>query len=237
MVGIKSDVGVVRTLNEDYVDYVENNDYCLYIVADGMGGHNAGEVASKMAVEVIKQYVSNNIKVYGDNVLRRAIKEANIKIYEEANKACELRGMGTTVVACLILKDKIIIANVGDSQGYEIREDKITKITKDHSLVQELIDSGSISEEQGRVHPKKNIITRALGTNDYVIVDTFILRKNKNEILLCTDGLTNDVLKDEILAIINRYDKYDDICEALVSLANQRGGRDNITVLLFGGEV
>ena len=238
MVGIKTDVGIVRSLNEDCVGYIEKNGYSVFIVADGMGGHNAGEVASKMAVDIIKEYIEENIELMGSAVLKKAIKDANIKIYNEASKNDKLKGMGTTIVACLILNENIYIANVGDSQGYRIIEDKIIKITRDHSLVQELIDSGSISEEQGRVHPKKNIITRALGTNDFVEVDIFTIEKDKkSKFLLCTDGLTNDVLKDEILLITNEYTDYNEACENLVCLAKQRGGKDNITVLLFGGEV
>ncbi len=238
MVGIKTDVGIIRSLNEDYVGYSENKDYSVFIVADGMGGHNAGEVASKIAVDTIKDYIEHNIREMGSSVLKKAIKDANMRIYNEANKSDSLKGMGTTIVTCLILDENIYIANVGDSQGYRITENSIIKITKDHSLVQELIDSGSISEEQGRVHPKKNIITRALGTSDFVEIDIFTIEKDKkNKFLLCTDGLTNEVLKDEILFITNKYTDYNEACENLVCLAKQRGGKDNITVLLFGGEV
>ena len=146
--------------------------------------------------------------------------------------------MGTTLVAALIYEDNVIVANVGDSSCFGIIDHDIIKITKDHSLVQELIDSGSITEEEGRNHPKKNVITRALGTNNVVKVDIFKIDINTyDKYLLCTDGLSNEVLKEEILREISDINDYNTACDKLVLLAKNRGGRDNITVLLFGGEV
>ena len=238
MVGIKSDVGVVRSLNEDYAAYIEEESYKLYVVADGMGGHNAGEVASEMAVNAVKLYVKDNYKRDGSNVLENAILFANEKIYDKARCDSEYKGMGTTLVAALIYEDNVIVANVGDSSCFGIIDHDIIKITKDHSLVQELIDSGSITEEEGRNHPKKNVITRALGTNNVVKVDIFKIDINTyDKYLLCTDGLSNEVLKEEILREISDINDYNTACDKLVLLAKNRGGRDNITVLLFGGEV
>ena len=238
MVGIKSDVGIVRSLNEDFAGYIEEKDFSLYIVADGMGGHNAGEVASEMAVKSVEEYVKENYIEQGSDVLENAILFANEKIYNKATSGSEYRGMGTTLVAVLAYKNEFIIANVGDSSCFGIVDNSITKITKDHSLVQELIDSGSITEEEGRNHPKKNIITRALGTNSGVEVDIFRVDKNiYNKYLLCTDGLSNEVLKEELLVEISEVNDYNTACDKLVLSAKNRGGRDNITVLLFGGEV
>lgn len=238
MVGIRSDVGVVRSLNEDYAAYIEEEDYKLYVVADGMGGHNAGEVASEMAVNAVKLYVKDNYKRDGSNVLENAILFANEKIYDKARCGSEYKGMGTTLVAALVYEDNVIVANVGDSSCFGIIGNDIIKITKDHSLVQELIDSGSITEEEGRNHPKKNIITRALGTNNVVKVDIFKIDINTyDKYLLCTDGLSNEVLKEELLVEISEVNDYNTACDKLVLLAKNRGGRDNITVLLFGGEV
>ena len=238
MVGIRSDVGVVRSLNEDYAAYIEEEDYKLYVVADGMGGHNAGEVASEMAVNAVKLYVKDNYKRDGSNVLENAILFANEKIYDKARCGSEYKGMGTTLVAALVYEDNVIVANVGDSSCFGIIGNDIIKITKDHSLVQELIDSGSITEEEGRNHPKKNIITRALGTNNVVKVDIFKIDINTyDKYLLCTEGLSNEVLKEEMLREINDINDYNTACDKLVLLAKNRGGRDNITVLLFGGEV
>lgn len=238
MVGIKSDVGIVRNLNEDYAGYIEEKEYKLYVVADGMGGHNAGEVASEMAVKSVESYIKENYKNEGSNVLENAILYANEQIYDKAMNGFEYKGMGTTLVAALVYGGNIIIANVGDSSCFGIKDNNITKITKDHSLVQELIDSGSITEEEGRNHPKKNVITRALGTNKVVKVDIFKIDINTyDKYLLCTDGLSNEVLKEEILREISDINDYNTACDKLVLLAKNRGGRDNITVLLFGGEV
>lgn len=238
MVGIKSDVGIVRNLNEDYAGYIEEEEYKLYVVADGMGGHNAGEVASEMAVNAVKAYVKENYKNEGSNVLENAILFANEKIYDKAIGGLEYKGMGTTLVAALVYEDDVIVANVGDSSCFGIIGNDIIKITKDHSLVQELIDSGSITEEEGRNHPKKNVITRALGTNNVVKIDIFKIDINTyDKYLLCTDGLSNEVLEGEILREINDINDYNTACDKLVLLAKNRGGRDNITVLLFGGEV
>ncbi len=157
---------------------------------------------------------------------------------DKARCGLEYKGMGTTLVAALVYEDEVIVANVGDSSCFGIIGNDIIKITKDHSLVQELIDSGSITEEEGRNHPKKNVITRALGTNNVVKIDIF--KKDINtydKYLLCTDGLSNEVLEEEILREINDINDYNTACDKLVLLAKNRGGRDNITVLLFGGEV
>lgn len=238
MVGMKSDVGIVRTLNEDYAGYSEEAKYKLYVVADGMGGHNAGEVASKMAVEAVKSYAKENYDNEGTNVLENAIEFANSKIYNKAIESSEYKGMGTTLVAALVSDNNIFIANVGDSSCFGITNNSIEKITKDHSLVQELIDSGTITEEEGRNHPKKNVITRALGTSNIVKIDIFKYNLSSyDKYLLCTDGLSNEVLKDEMLEEIKRVDDYNHACDKLILLAKSRGGRDNITVLLFGGEV
>ena len=238
MVGIKSDVGIVRSLNEDYAGYIEEEEFKLYVVADGMGGHNAGEVASEMAVKAVEAYVKENYKEQGGNVLENAVLFANEKIYNKAIAGSEYKGMGTTLVAALVYRNTIIVANVGDSSCFGVIDNNITKITKDHSLVQELIDSGSITEEEGRNHPKKNVITRALGTNNVVKIDIFKVDINTyDKYLLCTDGLSNEVLKEEILMEINDINDYNTACDKLVLLAKNRGGRDNITVLLFGGEV
>ena len=238
MVGIKSDVGIVRSLNEDYAGYIEEEEFKLYVVADGMGGHNAGEVASEMAVKAVEAYVKENYKEQGSNVLENAVLFANEKIYNKAIVGSEYKGMGTTLVAALVYRNTIIVANVGDSSCFGVIDNNITKITKDHSLVQELIDSGTITEEEGRNHPKKNVITRALGTNNIVKIDIFKYDLSSyDKYLLCTDGLSNEVLNEEILEEINKVNDYNHACDKLVLLAKSRGGRDNITVLLFGGEV
>ena len=239
MVGIVSDIGMVRNLNEDYAKYLECNDFKIYVVADGMGGHNAGEVASKMAAEGIVNYVGENFSENTkDVVLKNAIEKINKDIYLHSLKNDSLSGMGTTITACLITKDWIKIANVGDSSCFGITNNEIIKITKDHSLVQELVDSGSISENEAANHPKKNIITRAIGTSDKVDVDIFDIIENKyDKYVLCSDGLTNELTKEDIIEVINEEKDLSLACERLVNIAKYKGGRDNITVLLFGGEM
>lgn len=239
MVGLVSDVGLRRKLNEDSACYLERADFKIYVVADGMGGHNAGEVASKMAAEQIVQYIDENYSLECEETLiSNAIKAANEDIYKFSKTNDKLNGMGTTVTAALVTPKFIYIANVGDSCCMALKNGELKKITKDHSLVQELLDSGTISEVEAVNHPKKNIITRALGTCIHVEVDVFRLDINQyNLFILCSDGLTNEVTKEDILKIIDNENNYISIANNLVDLAKEKGGRDNITVLLFGGEM
>ncbi len=239
MVGLVSDVGLRRKLNEDSACYLERQNFKIYVVADGMGGHNAGEVASKMAAEEIVRYVDENYSLEDEeSLISKAIKSANQEIYKFSKTNDKLNGMGTTVTACLVTSQNIYVANVGDSCCMAIKNGELKKITKDHSLVQELLDSGTISEFEAINHPKKNIITRALGTSMDVDVDVFKLKALEYDLfILCSDGLTNEVTKDEILRIISNENNYISIANDLVNLANEKGGRDNITVLLFGGEM
>ncbi|MGG7176038.1 Stp1/IreP family PP2C-type Ser/Thr phosphatase [Clostridium paraputrificum] len=239
MVGSISDIGMVRSLNEDFIHYLETEDFSIYVVADGMGGHNAGEVASKMAAEGVVEYISNNFYLENeDQILKKAIEKVNEDIYKHSIQNDNLNGMGTTVAACLKIKDKVKVANVGDSSCFGIKGDSIIKITKDHSLVQELVDLGTISEQEAANHPKKNIITRAVGTAQEVIVDIFSLDKSEYDMyMLCSDGLTNEVTNEEIVSVINEEKNLVDACLRLVNLAKYKGGRDNVTVLLFGGEM
>ena len=237
MVGIKSDAGNVRELNEDYASFIEDERFKIYLVADGMGGHNAGEIASKLAVKSIIRYLLEHSEE-DENILLNAVKYANNEIYEISQKNDKCKGMGTTITGCFIKGDMIQVVNVGDSCCFSIKDNEIKKVTKDHSWVQELIDAGAITEEEGRVHPKKNIITRALGTNSSVKIDIFNIDKNESSMFLfCSDGLSNEVQKEEMVEIVNRYKNVNEACEKLVDLAKARGGKDNITVLLFGGEV
>lgn len=238
MFSFLSDTGMVRKLNEDYVCYHEDNEFKIYVVADGMGGHNAGEVASKMAAEGVVEYVKKNFELSNSGkVLKEAIEKVNSDIYNHSIEKDNLSGMGTTITSCLVTKENVIVANVGDSSCFGIKNKEIKKITKDHSLVQELVDLGTITELEAANHPKKNIITRAVGTSKIVDVDIFVIENNAYDIyLLCSDGLSNEVTKDEIISIVDEEKELIKICDRLVNLAKFKGGRDNITVLLFGGE-
>jgi len=237
MVGLLSDVGNTRVLNEDYLGYYEDETKRIYVVADGMGGHSAGEVASKLAVDTILLNLKS-IKDLQDlhSCINKAVIASNKEIYNLSIENNKLSGMGTTITACLIVDKKIFIANVGDSSGYIIKNNSIVKVTKDHSLVQQLIDNGSITEEEAVSHPNKNIITRALGTNPIVEVDIFEHDLyDVSKILLCTDGLTNYIRPQELLDIVVENESQV-ACEKLIELSKLRGGRDNISVIVIEGE-
>ena len=236
MVGILSDVGKVRKLNEDFVDFYNGKNFNLYVVADGMGGHNAGEVASRIAVETIISYMKSNETSNMEEDLLKAVSLANDKIYELSISHSQFGGMGTTITVCLVKDKDMIVANVGDSSCYVVKYDGITKVTKDHSLVQQLVDEGSITEEEAAIHPNKNIITRALGTNKSVKVDIFKVNlEDVNRVILCTDGLSNGVNMNEMYDIIMDNNN-EDACKQLIELSKLRGGKDNISVIVFEGE-
>ena len=238
MLGILSDVGNVRKTNEDSVGYFEDGDIDIYVVADGMGGHNAGEVASELATKVIIDYIKDNHHNFDmKEVLSEGIRCANKRIYDMANEDDSLKGMGTTITICLKKQNEMVVANVGDSSCYIVdNHKKLLKITRDHSLVQQLLDNGTITEEKARNHPNRNIITRALGTNELVEVDLFdVDLNNVIKCVLCTDGLTNDVTYSEMYDIIMENDN-DSSCKMLVDLSKSKGGRDNISVIVFEGE-
>lgn len=237
MVGMLSDIGNCRKVNEDSVGCFENEDIKIYVIADGMGGHNAGEVASRMAVESTIEYINlNKDNDNAEKLLVDSILYANRTINEFSKTDYKMNGMGTTITACLIRDSNMIVANVGDSSCYVIIDDKITKITKDHSLVQQLVDEGSITELEAVSHPNRNIITRALGTNIELKVDTFNLKiESSYKIILCTDGLSNEVKASEMYDIVINNDNITS-CKKLIELSKSRGGRDNISVIVFEGE-
>jgi len=232
-----TDAGRRRDNNEDYMFASETavgklpN---LFIVADGMGGHKAGEYASKTAVETIVECIRDNDSGLMVGTIKKAIGEANKKILKEAIIDMEKEGMGTTIVAATIKGDKLIAANVGDSRLYVVNENSITQITADHSLVEELIRSGRLGRNEARNHPDKNKITRAVGVFPKVDVDFFETKVAPGDtILLCTDGLTNMVEDEEIKRIILGQRDIVEKTESLVKAANRNGGTDNITVLLI----
>lgn len=237
-VGYLSDRGNIREVNEDYLDFYEDGNIQLYVIADGIGGHNAGDVASKTAVDSCINYIKNLEKIDEDTlekVLRDAVVNANEIIYQKSKLGENLKGMGTTITACLIKQNKVAIANVGDSSCFSVDERGLEKITKDHSLVQELIDDGSITEQEALRHPNKNIITRALGTRKTVDIDIFQRKRDEiQKFILCTDGLTNEINKNEMYDIILKNNNKES-CKLLVESAKNKGGRDNISVIVVGG--
>jgi PPM family protein phosphatase len=231
-----TDVGRHRDMNQDFVFTSERpigklpN---LFLVADGMGGHRAGDYASRYTVEALTEAVAS---IDGENpkeILEKAIRIANHKLLGEAMEHPEMRGMGTTLVAMTIDGHEMTAANVGDSRLYVIGEE-ITQITKDHSLVQEMVRRGELDENVAKNHPDKNIITRAIGAEETLVIDFF--RKNISDgekILMCSDGLTNMVEDEEIRRIIAGSRDTAEQAEELVRTANENGGRDNITVIVI----
>ena len=226
-----TDVGVKRSSNQDAVFFSEDLNLC--IVADGMGGHNAGEIASELAVETIKNYIEFNKKIISNtDLILNSINEANSKIYLESIKNEKYSGMGTTCSLFLCEDSNIFIGHVGDSRIYYITDDLINQLTEDHTLVESLVKSGEITREAAKLHPKRNVILRALGTDSDVKIDTFQYSVvNKSKILICSDGLTSEISDEEIFDIINN-NTLEKSVEVLVSRANEYGGADNITVLL-----
>lgn len=237
---ILSDIGSKRVTNQDYAGtFVNRAGYRLFLLADGMGGHKAGNVASKLTVEDLGKLWSESFFDDGtpeetiETWLRNQIRNENENI-ANLGQLDEYRGMGTTFEALLIKDGRAISAHVGDSRKYLIREGQLNKITVDHSLVQELVDAGQITEEEAEVHPNKNIITRSLGQPSEVKADIQAFDLQVGDYLLInSDGLTNMVSGKEILDIIERKDlSLDNKSEALIRLANEHGGSDNITVVL-----
>lgn len=230
-----TDVGSKRSMNQDFFYCNENavgSFRNLFIVADGMGGHKAGDYASKLCVRSMVDSIGSSVHKTPVTIFEEAVGLANEKIYYEANEHIEYEGMGTTMVACTILDDTMYVANIGDSRLYLIR-DEISKITNDHSLVEELVKNGNLTESEARVHPQKNIITRALGTDTEVNADFFEITVQKGDIvLLCSDGLSNMIDDEDMAYIIKNCDTLEEAGTRLVAQANKNGGDDNITVVL-----
>lgn len=230
-----TDVGRVRQHNEDSIGVFP--EIGLFLVADGMGGHSAGEVASAMAVKIIGQHLSafRGLKKAGpiNDILSDGLIKANGAIYKASRDNPELRGMGTTLTAAMVLGQEAFICHVGDSRAYQIRAGSIRQLTLDHSLVQELVRVGGITQVEARQHPQRNVLTRALGTAPGVEVDSFSSPIKKGDLLLlCSDGLTGPLEDSDILKIILESASLDGAAKDLLGEALNRGGLDNISVLL-----
>lgn len=235
-----SDCGLKRESNEDYgyakVFSYNNNDIGIFIVADGMGGHSKGEVASKMAVDIIKDKINEKLSTdIADHfdirlILQEAFYSTNAAVYSKSIEEPELRGMGTTLIAAVIYNNDLFVGNIGDSRAYVLKGNKLSQITEDNSYVQELVKSGAIKPEEAKNHPKKNIITRAVGTDEYVKTDIYNQTLNEGDwLVLCSDGLTNMLEDNAIENILISSHDAKDCCGRLVSAANAGGGTDNIT--------
>ncbi len=234
---VGTDIGRVREINEDAfsVRQINSDTYCM-IIADGMGGHKAGETASRTACSMITERICAELAQGGVSmdkvfqVMRDAVEAANKTLYSAQLADSELSGMGTTVVVVVVCGTNAYVCNVGDSRLYYINRG-ITQITIDHSYVQDLVDKGLITKEEAVDHPNKNIITRAVGTEIDVEVDCFTIEcEAGSKIVMCTDGLSNYVTEDDILSIVSKYAPQE-ANRLLIEAANNNGGRDNITVI------
>lgn len=228
--GASTDTGMVRQQNEDSFAAEEN----LFVVADGMGGHNAGEVASALAVTTVMSGGRMGINTMEE--FRDLVQRANTAIYTASLDDSSQRGMGTTITALSIVagvEPRVLVANVGDSRTYLLRHGALSRLSVDHSYVQELVNEGIITPEEARVHPRRNIVTRALGIDRTVAVDVFSHTvRTGDRVVLCSDGLVDEVADAEILKVLGQHTDPQETAEALVMVANANGGRDNTTVIV-----
>ena len=235
-----TDVGRKREINQDYV-YVTDKPIGpfpnLLAVADGMGGHKAGDFASKYTVKVLREELEDTPLDKPEEILRNVVGIANHKLIEAASTDIKLEGMGTTLVVATVVGNTLYFANVGDSRLYLIN-DKIRQISKDHSLVEEMVRMGGINREQARNHPDKNIITRAIGAGEEIKPDFFEVRLSKNDrIFMCTDGVSNMLTDEEIFRILQEPGGEEEQVRRIVQAANEQGGRDNIGVILITPDI
>lgn len=240
-----SHIGKVRKNNEDYCKgEIIDTDYGsigIFALADGMGGHKKGEVASKLAVENIICFLkenllqSKNIKIdYVDDIIKQAYNNVNSIIHSKSVSNEEYEGMGTTLTTAILYKNNLYIANVGDSRCYLLSDNNFSQITKDHSVVQELIEANIITKDEAKNHPRRNHITRAMGTDELVIVDIFKTKINRGDkVLLATDGLTGFVDDEVIQDIVLKEEELNILTEELINTANDISGKDNVSVILL----
>ena len=234
-----TDPGKVRSQNQDYYDLRHlDDDTMLAVVCDGMGGARAGNIASRLAVEVFYQEIERVWDSrFGEKELLHMLKEAtalsNLAVYDQSLLSDEYVGMGTTLVAALIREDCAYVVNVGDSRAYHLNREEIHMITEDHSVVEMMVKRGEITREQAKYHPVKNLITRAVGTEESVESDTFVQpMKPGDSILLCSDGLSNMMADQEILFEVEHGADRTNCCKRLLDIAENRGAPDNVTVVI-----
>lgn len=244
MIFNKTHVGCERIVNEDVcVSFVhDSEDIAISVVCDGIGGAQGGEIASLVAANAIVSHITKNISATDANdigkLLREAFEFAHKSVISEAER-CDKNGMGTTALCAVVIKDRAFLANIGDSRAYVIKNGLAVRITRDHSVVWNMVEKGEISEEQARIHPVRNLITKALGTDEWELDDSDIYEltlKPDELLLLCTDGLYSLVFPEEIPDLIKNSDNLENACEKLIALANSRGGYDNITVSIINTE-
>lgn len=235
-----TDVGNVRSQNQDAFRIVElGKDALLAVVCDGMGGAKSGNVASRLASEVFSEEVKRSFSAdlmpdEAEQMLRAAAKLANISVFEQSQLSEDYAGMGTTLVAALTYPRATLVLNIGDSRAYLINADGVQCITRDHSVVEMMVQRGELTPEQAKTHPSKNLITRAVGTEETVFSDVFRVETEPEDcILLCSDGLSNQMADQEILFEVVHGARRDDCCRRLLEIAKNRGAPDNVTSVLI----
>jgi len=236
-----TDKGIVRQQNEDVcrVYVSEEKEAAVCLVCDGMGGARAGSVASATAAELFMEDIEVKLDFLNTQeemaeAIKQAVDLANIGVYQKASSDRELSGMGTTMVGTVVSGENALVLNIGDSRAYHITEDGIFKITRDHSVVEDMIDRGDITREEARCHPSKNLITRAVGTDTSVLCDLYTVHLQPEEfVLLCTDGLTNVISEQEILYEVLHGENLDTCCQRMLEIVISRGAPDNVTIVLL----
>lgn len=235
----RTDKGRIRPHNEDNGGvFLNTAGDRLAIVADGMGGHNAGDIASRLAIETMKSLWAEIKEIQtasqAESWLETAILQSNEKVLEHSKDFPECSGMGTTLVAAICTASFCTIANIGDSRGYLLSESGLAQVTEDHSLVNELVKSGEITKEDAENHPRKNVLTRALGTERGIIADYYtIMFEQGDSLLLCSDGLSNKLAQQEMQRILEAELSIEEKAESLIRIANENGGEDNITLVIL----
>ena len=232
-----TDIGKTRAVNQDYIYTSVDRVGCLpnlFIVADGMGGHKAGDIASRFTVETIKTLIEQSQGKDAISIINDSVKMVNGLLLQKASESEDYYGMGTTLVIATIFDNVLRVANVGDSRLYVIDDNDITQITRDHSLVEEMVSMGEIDRKEARTHKRKNIITRAIGGDSYVEPEMFCVELMPDDIIMmCSDGLTNMIEDEDIFKIVKQNLPLDKTAETLVDTANSNGGKDNISVILI----
>lgn len=230
-----TDPGKVREHNEDSVIILNNNNNEFVLaIADGMGGHNCGEIASKITINTVSKEF-NKLETMGTKEeaidwLRRIVQEINNEIFEYEENNIESKGMGTTLVIAIKTNDYILYGNIGDSSGFVLKNNELHKITKDHTLVNLLVSTGELTEEEAKYHPRKNVLMRALGANNPIDIDIFDVDTSVKGLFLCSDGLTNMLTYEQIEKVLNSKLPIEEAVLKLINKANMRGGHDNISI-------
>lgn len=236
-----TDTGKIREHNEDSVIILSNeNEEYLLAVADGMGGHKAGEVASAIVINHLTEefYSMDSLgdKERAIEFLRNVVTEMNYKIFDYTKENPDSKGMGTTFVCAIKTRDYLLYGNIGDSSGFVIKNHKLTKVTKDHTLVNLLVSTGELTQEEAKYHPRKNVLMRALGANNPIDIDIFDVENDIDGVLLCSDGLTNMLTQEQIEKVLSEEKTVEEVVRKLINKANARGGNDNISVAYLKNE-